>query len=78
MNSHHLFIPLINIRNKKMKSWTHTGSLPSLNKTKYIKHVISAGPKQEFLLHITTIHPPTIKALQTRKIKKLGSLFSPH
>ena len=67
MNSHHLFIPLINIRNKKMKSWTHTGSLPSLNKTKYIKHVISAGPKQEFLLHITTI---TRRQLKHSKLEK--------
>ena len=27
MNSPHLLIPLINIRNKKMESWTHTVSL---------------------------------------------------
>ena len=51
---------------------------PSLNKTKNIKDAISAGPKQDSLLHATTIHPSTIKALQTRKITKLGSLSLPH
>ena len=40
--------------------------------------MISAGPKQEFLLHATTIHLPTIKAIRSRKITKLGSLSLPH
>ena len=40
---------------------------PSLNKTKHTKDAILGGPKLEFLLHVTTIHPPTIKALQTKK-----------
>ena len=42
------------------------------------KDVISAGPTQEFGLHATTIHPPTIKALQTRKATKLSFLPLPH
>ena len=50
---------------------------PTLNKTKNIKDAISADPKQEFLLHSSTIHPSTIKALQTRQITKLGSVSPP-
>ena len=51
---------------------------PSLNRTKNTKDTISTGPKLGFLLHSTTIHPPTIKALQTRKTTKLGSLSLPY
>ena len=45
---------------------------PSLNKTEK-----AAGSKQDFLLYTTTTHPPTIKALQTTKITKLGVLSLP-
>ena len=41
------------------------------------KDAISDNPKQEFLLHNTTMHSPTTKTLQTRKITKLGSLPLP-
>ena len=42
-----------------------------------VKDAISAAPKQELQLHPTTIHLPAIKALQTWKITKLGSLYLP-
>ena len=55
--------------------------LPSFNKTRNTKDVISAGPKQDFLLHATNnstnAHAPTIKVFQTAKITKLGLLFLP-
>ena len=35
---------------------------------------ISAGPKQDSLPQFITTYPPTIKALQTTKITKLGPL----
>ena len=34
--------------------------LPSLNKIRNTKDAISAGPKQDFLLHTNTTYPPTI------------------
>ena len=33
--------------------------------------------KQESRIHVATIHPPTVKVLQTRKITKLGCLSPP-
>ena len=39
------------------------------------KDAISAGPKQDFLLHAATIHSPAIKALQNAKIKNSPNLF---
>ena len=68
MNLTHHLVPLINIRNKKMKSWTH---LPSPRNT---KDVFSARSKHDFLFQPTTTHLP-IKALQTTKITKLGLPF---
>ena len=54
-----------------MKFCTHPRS-PSFNKTRNTKDAIPASPKQDFLLHTTTTHLPTIRALQTTKITKLG------
>ena len=51
--------------------------LPYLNKTRHTKHVISAGPKQDFLLYVTITHPSAIKVLQTTKITKLVFLSLP-
>ena len=48
---------------------------PSLNRIRNTQNVILPDPKQDYLLHTTTTHPPTIKALQT---KKNTSCFSPH
>ena len=77
LNSSRLLIPLINIRNKNIKSWTHPVSLtlcpPSLNKIRHTKDAISADPKQNFLLY-ANMHAPAIKALQTTKITKLSFL----
>ena len=70
LNPSCLFVPLINIRNKIWKLG-FTLRPPSLNKTKNIKDMISAGPKQDILPHATTTHPTTIKELQTTKITKL-------
>ena len=63
---------MINIRNKKMKSFTHSLS-PILEWN--TKDGISVVPKQDFLLHTTATHPLTNKALnQTSKLSKLGLL----
>ena len=43
----------------------------SLNKTIHTKHKIPAGPKQDFLLHVTSIDPLVIKAHQNTKITTL-------
>ena len=52
-----------------------------LNKTRDTKDVISAGPKQDVLLHATNTanntNSPTIKVYQTTKITKLGLFFLP-
>ena len=74
LNPPRLLVPLINIRNEKIKSWLtlrpHSWIEPGTQK-------ISASPKQDFLLHVTTSRPPTIKALRTTKITKLGLEFLP-
>ena len=63
-----------------MKSLTHLASA-FLNKTRDTKDAISAGPKQDFMLHatnnLTDTNPPTIKVYQTTKITKLALLFLP-
>ena len=49
-----------------------------LNKARNTKDMFSVGPKQDFLPHSSTTHPPTIKALQTAKINKIRPSASPH
>ena len=69
-----LFVPLINIRKKKKKwSFGLMLCLPSLNKTRNTKDAILACPKQDFLLHTNTTHPPTVE-----EITKLGLQSLPH
>ena len=48
-----------------------------LNKARSTKDAFSASPKQDLQPHATTIHPPTIKSLQTTKITELGLLPLP-
>ena len=69
LNSYRLLIPLINIGNKKMKSWTHLASpiLESLNKTRGKKMQFQPALNKTFC---STPPPPNQQRLKHSKLQK--------